>query len=249
MIYINAIGGLGNIFFQIASIWSLAKDNGNELCLLNVDRVNANLKNLKRSELNYIFNRFPHKNTGSINVLQYPFRYTRLLHYNESEYIGFFQSEKYFKHRRSEILELFKPAEEFNIKINKYKDLFNNISLHVRRGDYAISNTNAILPIEYYTKALSLLPNNIPVLIFSDDLKWCRENFIGDRYVFIEEIDYISLYIMSKMKYHIIANSSFSWWGAWMSEHIDKIIIAPKLWFKENTEYSGDIVPENWIKI
>jgi len=86
-------------------------------------------------------------------------------------------------------------------------------------------------------------------LIFSDDLNWCRENFIGERFVFVDEIDYISLYLMSKMKYHICANSTFSWWGAWLSENDEAIV--PKEWFaKDITFYNDkDIYPDKWIKI
>ncbi|GAG88297.1 unnamed protein product, partial [marine sediment metagenome] len=72
--------------------------------------------------------------------------------------------------------------------------------------------------------------------------------FIGDRFVFIDEIDYISLYVMSKMKHHIIANSSFSWWGAWLSEYDNKIVIAPEVWVNTR-EDTSDVIPNNWIKI
>jgi hypothetical protein len=253
MIYLHPIGGLGNMFFQIASIWTLAKDNCDDLYLLNVEDNIIHLikdKNRKQAvKYEYFFNRFSVKNDYIDNKLQYPFYYIPLIYKTEYEYLGYFQCEKYFKHRRIEILELFKPTEKINSEINKYKNLFSNISVHVRRGDYVNAIVNVTQPIEYYRNALAQLPNDLKVLIFSDDLKWCKENFIGDRYVFIDEIDYISIYLMSKMKYHVIANSSFSWWSAWMSEYDDKIIITPKMWFGKNTVYDGDLIPENWIRI
>lgn len=255
MIYIYPIGGLGNMLFHIASIWVLAKDNDNELCLLDIDTKIINLINDTRCSLshadkyNYIFKRFAHKSNTTNNSILYPFNYVPLTYYSECEYLGYFQSEKYFKHRRTEILELFKPADEFIDEIEKYKHLYGNISLHVRRGDYIGSRVHPALTMEYYEEALVLLPSNLKILVFSDDIKWCKENFIGERYIFISEIDYISIYLMSKMKHHVIANSSFSWWGAWMSEHGDKIIISPKKWFGENTEYDGDLIPDNWIRI
>jgi hypothetical protein len=257
MIYIYPIGGIGNMFFHIASIWALAKDNGDELCLLNTDKKIVDLINDVRCDIKhaakyeYIFNRFSVKNDYIDNKLQYPFYYVPLIYKTEYEYLGYFQCEKYFKHRRAEILELFKPANEFNAEINKYSELFGNISLHVRRGDYlnVSSRVHPTLLMKYYKKSLSYLPKNLKVLIFSDDLKWCKENFIGERFVFINEIDYISIYLISKMKHHIIANSSFSWWGAWMSEYQKKIIIAPKIWFGKNSEYDGDLIPNNWIRI
>ena len=255
MIYVHPIGGLGNMFFHIASIWTLAKDNDDELYLLNIDYKINNLINDPRCDLKhaakyqYIFNRFPNKNGSASQRIGYPFNYVPLLYRNETEYVGYYQCEKYFGHRRTEVLELFKPADEFLNEINKCEHLFGNISIHVRRGDYVGSVVHPELPIKYYEDALTHLPEDMQVLVFSDDLKWCRENFIGERYVFIDEIDYISIYLMAKMKHHIIANSSFSWWGAWLSEHYDKIIIAPKNWFGANTEYDGDLIPENWIRI
>ena len=247
MIYIHPIGGLGNIFFQIASIWTLAKDNDDELSLLNVDKCFNFLISADRGSLNYILNRFPHK-ISCTNKVYYPFHYIPIIYKKEYEYIGYFQCERYFKHRRNEILELFKPADEFNNEIKKYQDLFNNISLHVRHGDYYdLSDVYFIQTIEYYQNALSYLPKDLKVLVFSDDLKWCRENFIGERFIFIGETDYISIYIMSKMKYHIIANSSFSWWGAWISDNNNNVV-APKMWF--NGIFSDvDLIPNNWIRI
>ena len=255
MIYIHPIGGLGNMFFHIASIWTLAKDNDDELCLLNVEKKIIDLINDRRCDIKhaveyqYIFNRFPKKNGGASRIIQYPFKYVPLTYHNETEYLGYYQCEEYFKHRRTELLELFKPADEFVGEINKYQHLFGNISLHVRRGDYVTSRVHPALQMNYFEEALSHLPDDMKVLVFSDDLKWCKENFIGERYVFINEIDYISMYLMSKMKHHVIANSSFSWWGAWMSEYDDKIVTVPKNWFGANTEYDGDLIPDNWIRI
>lgn len=253
MIYIQPVGGLGNMFFHIASIYCLAKDNNTELVLLNIEEKIQHLKNDKRidlkhaSDYNYIFERFT-EYIGNKTKINYPFTYKNLVFVDNHEYVGYFQSEDYFKHRRNEIIELFKPTEKFNTELDKYSNLFGNISLHVRRNDYVKLYPNVHPPQQmlYYNKALSLLPSDLKVVIFSDDLQWCRENFIGDRYVFIDEIDYLSLYLMSKMKYHIIANSSFSWWGAWLSEA--EKVIAPLNWFGDNTP-STHIIPKNWIKI
>ena len=261
MIYIYPIGGLGNIFFHIASIWALAKDNNDELCLLDIDkkitalindpRYYYNECNLRHAQkYDYIFNRFPQAKGYNLKSIEYPFTYTPLKYQKDYQYVGYYQSEKYFKHRRSEILELFKPSDEINIELNKYSDLFDNISLHVRRGPDILSCGNIyIMPtMEYYDNALSYLPQDLKILIFSDNMEWCKKNFIGDRFVFIKEIDYISIYLMSKMKYHIIANSTFSWWGAWMSKA--EKVYAPKLWFTDSSGIKDmDLVPENWIRI
>jgi len=275
MIYINPTGGLGNALFQIASIYSLALENNDILCLLNTKKFIVDLDNdirLKTNhavKYNYIFNRFNQQNFAPTDwksnqeysipyenikfpKIRLPFQYVKPEYYNEHEYVGYFQSEKYFKHRRPEILEKFKPADEFFTEINKYSHLFNSISIHVRRGDYVKMHVGRYiyLGFEYYNNALNELPKDLQVLVFSDDIEWCRENFIGDRFIFIDEPDYISLYIMSKMKYNVIANSSFGWWGAWLGG--PEKVIAPKEWFGNavmHKPFEYDIIPDNWMKI
>ena len=259
MIYVHPVGGIGNMFFHIASIWSLAKDNNDELCLLNIDKKIENLINDDRCnrkhsiEYKYLFNRFLNKNAEINDVMEYPFKFVPLEYKKDHEYVGYFQCEDYFKHRRKDIIQLFEPTEKIKSEVNKYSHLFNNICLHVRRGDYVKLYSELHLPqtMDYYDEALSYLPKNMKVLIFSDDIEWCKKNFIGDRFIFIDEVDYISIYIMSKMKHFIIANSSFSWWGAWLSDQDDKIVISPKKWFGGsllNQDIEMKIIPNNWIK-
>jgi len=202
----------------------------------------------------YIFNRFLNSDEKINNIVEYPYKYVPLEYKEDYEYIGYFQCDKYFKHRRNEIIELFKPDDDIEKKLINYNHLFNNISLHVRRGDYVKLYPELHIPqsIGYYKKSLSLLPKDLKVVIFSDDIEWCKNNFIGDRYVFVDEIDYISIYIMAKMKHHIISNSSFSWWGAWLSQHEDKIVITPKKWFGGsilNQDIEMKLIPDNWIRI
>ena len=254
MIYSSPVGGFGNILFQLAALWALAKDNNDELCLLNIDQRLQGLINyavpVKHAfDYKYILNRFPQK-LGGYRIINYPFTYVPLTYQKEAQYNGFFQCELYFKHRRNEILELFKPTDEISAGVNKYSDLFGNISLHVRRGPDHMSCSDVFIlsPMEYYNEALSQLPQDLKVIVFSDNMEWCKENFIGERFVFINEIDYISLHLMTKMKYHIIANSSYSWWGAWMSD--EEKVFAPKLWFVNTSGVSDkNIIPENWIRI
>jgi hypothetical protein len=256
MIYINPIGGLGNMFFHIAAIYSLAKDNNDELSLLNISSKIQNLiadtrcKLTHAAEYQYLFDRFKQYNGHVGKRHHHPFRYSPIPYNNGCEYFGYYQCEEYFKHRRNEILNLFGPSQDVELRAEKYEHLFNNISLHVRRGDYLkAAMIHTVQDISYYNKALAILPSNMKVIVFSDDLEWCQQNFIGDRFVFIDEIDYVSIYLMSKMNHHIIGNSSFSWWGAWLSTHENKVVIAPKNWFGEGFEDATDIIPKNWIKL
>ena len=121
------------------------------------------------------------------------------------------------------------------------------ISIHIRRGDYLTESNFCNLPFDYYINSLELLPN-LPVLIFSDDIPWCESVFLNSRFKFIKSNDtQIDLCLMSMCDYHIIANSSFSWWGAWLAK--SKKTIAPSAWFQN--EYSHwntkDLYLPDWI--
>jgi len=261
MIYIYPVGGLGNMFFHIASIYTLAKDNGDDICLLNIDEkikeldaatnITDTWSDTKHSvKYRYFLDRFPQKVGDVPQKITHPFQYVPITYRPETRYFGYFQTEKYFKHRRNEILELFKPDDSFQEKINEYSDLFNSISLHVRRSwvNLKLNHIHLVHTMDYYERALALLPKELRVLVFSDDLEWCKENFIGDRFIFIDEIDYISIYLMGKMDYHIISSSTFSWWGAWLSDS-KKVISPVRLYGTGRNIPEGDVIPENWIKI
>lgn len=157
---------------------------------------------------------------------------------------GYFQSEKYFSDYRDEI------KSEFSLKNPKFvdKSFPEFIALHVRRGDYLnLQDTHPVCPLSYYEKALEQLPE-LPVYVFSDDIDWCEKAFKGERFSFFRGTFMEDFELMTKGTYHIIANSSFSWWAAWLSE--SKKVIAPAEWFGPNgPESSDDIIPETWTVI
>ena len=126
----------------------------------------------------------------------------------------------------------------------------NPVALHIRRTDYITNPNHTCLGMDYYEKALKLFPNET-VLIFSDDPQWCQkqELFSDDRFLVSDNDDaYIDLCLMTMCKKHIIANSSFSWWGAWLADS-DKVV-APKGWFEgSNNSHldTSDIYCSDWI--
>lgn len=266
MIYFTLRGGLGNMMFQIASVTSIAISKNTQASFgsleshLNyLDGENYFNPKLNHSyeykHLNMFKNILSKNPETNLKVYTYPFHYSNI-NIPEDEVIldGFFQSEKYFIKHEKEIKELFKPTQDVLDTINdKYGHLLsgNTISLHVRRGDY-VNNSHNHPPcsIEYYSQALDTLSGD-KVLVFSDDIKWCKDVFIGDRFIYIDdEKDYIELYMMSLCKNNIISNSSFSWWGAWLNNNIDKKVVSPKKWFGPNIKHNtNDIIPESWIKI
>lgn len=150
----------------------------------------------------------------------------------------------------------------------------NAVSLHVRRGDYVSNNRKPVIrrmrrlflgeqpalgdvcSLGYYNNAVDYLDEELDLplyFIFTNDINWCKVNLRlpEGRYTFVDintkENSYLDMYLMSQCNHNIIANSSFSWWGAWLNSHDDKIVIAPDRWFKDG--YSGDIIPEDWITV
>lgn len=172
--------------------------------------------------------------------------------------IGIFQNEKYFSHLRNELMKDFQFRDEFltGIKHLEKEVIENNsVSVHVRRGDY-IQNQNAlnyhgICSMDYYMNAMNFMKSKInnPVFyIFSDDIEYCKQTFKDKNVVFMENQNaYQDMHLMKACRHHIIANSSFSWWGAWLSDYPEKMVIAPKYWLREKETRMLDVVPQSWL--
>lgn len=125
--------------------------------------------------------------------------------------------------------------------------------MHIRRGDYVLyPDHHPTCNIDYYKNAIKIINDSSEtrkkILIFSDDKEWCRNNFIGDEYIISENDNpYIDLYLMTLCDHHIIANSSFSWWGAWLNYNANKIVVAPSQWFGSAiVKNTSDVYCKNW---
>lgn len=177
---------------------------------------------------------------------------------------GYWQSERYFKDYEFLIRGQFKfklPLAGKNIEFAEKIANCIAVSLHVRRGDY-VSNprTNAahgVCSVKYYEKAMRYIEERVkdPVyFVFSDDIDWVKENIMIYReHHFIDHNSgfdsFNDMHLMSLCKHHIIANSSFSWWGGWLNPNSEKIIIAPDKWFQIPDWDSSDHVPTKWIRL
>lgn len=178
---------------------------------------------------------------------------------NTIYYDGYWQSELYFKDIEKLIRKEFtfkNELDERNLEIAQKIKNTNSVSIHVRRGDY-IGNKSLgnICGKEYYLKSVEYIEKNIEkpeFFIFSDDIEWAKDSLnINYPKTYISwnknQESYKDMQLMSYCKHNIIANSTFSWWGAWLNNNTEKIVIAPKLWFADKKE--NDIIPEAWIKI
>lgn len=179
-------------------------------------------------------------------------------------YWGGWPSEKHFKAIEEEVKGTFSfPNSEEDEVFNKIKTEIEknptSVSLHIRRGDY-LKKTNSIYQFggvatdDYFKKAIQYTIkhiNNPSFYIFSDDINWCRGHFIGNEYHFVDCNNGLNswrdLYLMSLCRHHINSNSTFSWWGAWLCEYDDKIIITPKEYIKDLS--TPDVYPAEWIKL
>ena len=239
---LGSLGRLGNQIFQYSALKGIAKHNSTEYYFP------------QNTSLSECFN-IPVK---ELKICSLPLQETtyefddKIFNSFEGDLYGFFQTEKYFSHIEN---ELRKDFTFHDIILNSCTHYRNHIlsekvvSLHVRRGDYITDPNFNLLDYSYYQNALEYFPD-LEVMIFSDDITWCEQNFIGNRFKFsYSNNPYIDLCLMSLCDYHIISNSSFSWWGSWLAK--SKKTIAPKKWFagEYSTWNTKDLYRKDWILI
>jgi hypothetical protein len=231
------MGGLGNYLFQIAAGYSKSIDLG-EKFVINPNNILVVHKPITNYKNNILKNLIFDNNFNTSQTYNEPhFHYIPIPNFMLPTYLhGYFQSEKYFKHNREKILEFFICNEVIDNLSKKYKNNLNKntCSIHVRRGDYLnFSDHHPTQNMEYYKSAISVVGSDKTFFIFSDDISWCKENFnFLDNVIYCEDNeDYEDLYLMSLCNDNIIANSSFSWWGAWLNNNKNKKVVAPKKWF------------------
>ncbi len=173
-------------------------------------------------------------------------------------YDGYWQSEKYFEDVKPLVLDKFQfRTNLLNARTRKLADSLDNgiyCSIHVRRGDYLLEPEFNMCNVDYFLRAIAFVREKTgcsSFCVFSDDIAWVRENISLPGALYVDwnndSDSWQDMYLMSRCSHNIIANSSFSWWGAWLNSNPDKVVVAPKVWFA--SQPSGDIVPDGWIRI
>jgi len=174
---------------------------------------------------------------------------------------GYWQSPKYFEKIREVLLEEFTLNSALSFDASNLEKTISEtiaVSLHVRRGDYVknpqVLKEFGICSIDYYKRAIKHIEDSVDsptYFVFSDDLAWVKKNLpVGEKVVYIQGeniTDTEELTLMSKCKHNIIANSTFSWWGAWLNQNSNKIVVAPTPWF-ETQPYDKDLILKSWIQ-
>jgi hypothetical protein len=180
---------------------------------------------------------------------------------------GYWQSEKYFLNIediiRKEFTVKFQQTGK-NLELDRKIASCESVSIHVRRGDYItnehINRTHGVCGIEYYLLCVDKIKQYIenPVFfVFSDEPEWARDNLeLPYETTLVHhngaDRNYEDLRLMSQCKHHVIANSSFSWWGAWLNQHSEKVVLAPRQWFGKERQASrnmNDLLPDSWVKL
>lgn len=174
---------------------------------------------------------------------------------------GYFQNEQYFSTYQDIIRKDFTFSSRLdnqNLQVLQAMQNENSVSIHIRRGDYKNNQTNLFVqPTEYYAEAMRWMEAklNDPIyFIFSDEIDWAKEHLPipKNKSTFIDwnigENAYLDMQLMSNCKHNIIANSSFSWWGAWLNPNTEKIVVAPSKWYKNRKaeNYPEGFIPDSW---
>lgn len=244
-------GRTGNQMFQYATLYSIAKTRGYDFGIPFERKSENPYLNLSLTDG---FSKLSAKDSSRV-IPQYVAQ-ERQFTYNpgifgikdNTDIIGYFQSEKYFKDYRNQLLKEFEFSEDVK---QKASDILNitkkpTVSVHIRLGDYEnLKDKHPICSQDYYIEAFKHMPEDCFVFIFSDDNKKAFDlfKFMNKQFLFPETNNqFIDMCLMSMCDYHIIANSSFSWWGAWLSN--SKKVVAPHEWFGNSPD-----MPKNWSDI
>lgn len=228
--------------------------------------------NIEKSAWQFLYNWIPypfrklflvtHKTFHDVNFHFLPEALSSKKYYY---YYGTWQSELYFKDIQSIIRDAF--SFNYNLLSDKTLDILKiitnspvpTVSIHVRRGDYlSISFKDGLgccCTLDYYKHAISYVLENIHknvlFVFFSDDISWVKDNIKVPNALYVNHncgLDsWQDMFLMSQCSFNIIANSSFSWWAAWLNSNIDKIVIAPKRWWASLED--DDVVPKSWIRM
>lgn len=260
MVYSTLTDRIGNLLFQIAAGASLAHAHQTDFEGLIIDKVVPDGVTLEQYIEQYrdnILRKVKMRRADveeSIEYQQPGFNYSPIPYFHNIRLSGYFQSELFFD--KPFVRELFEidPKSKAHIEQN-YGHLFKEeiISINVRRGDYLKRPLRQpICEMPYFKRSMRLFKKGSRFLVISDDIEWCKRKFRGDNFYFIEdEPPIIDLYLQSYCTHHIISNSTFSWWGAWLNPNEEKIVVAPKKWFgiQMKSWDTSDLIPEGWLRV
>jgi len=248
------MGGLGNQLFQAAHVIAQSYRTKRSPLFRPKSETNRQGREIK----NYVDNIFSKlkfvdiiNNCDVVREIDWSYNQVQPLDKNTT-FWGYFQSEKNFEEYKKQIVDLFKPKQEFISKIyGLYPRIMNEktISVHVRRGDsFSAQNIHPMVTKSYIDKCLGLLEEYSHIFCFSDDKEWVKNNLDYENITFVEGLeDYEELWMMSLCQFNIIPNSTFSWWAAYLNQNPNKRVMVPSIWFgPDGPENYKDIYVPDW---
>lgn len=268
-ISIYLCGGLGNQLFMIANVYGIGLNYGYTPVIKHIYHSNSVFNKRRPFYHNTIFkkvNILEENEYNKIKFIKINEKNNRYVHKKNNNYLlfGYYQYDRHFIKYRENILDLFRVDDIYINKINKiYEDIKGEykttVSIHVRRGDYIkLKHYYNILTMEYYNNAVELFNEHVLFIVFSDDIEWCKTNMKYKNIYYCEYTEDVGLtheetdlILMSMCDHNIIANSSFSWWGAWLNTNKNKKVVSPKRWYvnPEKNFNNRYIYCKDWIVI
>jgi hypothetical protein len=253
-------GRLGNLMFQIAHGYSQAIIHNMEYMYPLIGADVISLKDTIFSKVKYFDGRIEDLNREDVVFVDSTFHYTPIepVKNKITVFTGYFQSEKYFQNHKKEIKDLYSPPQNFIDKcLMDYPELKSgNVTvINVRRGeDYLGQPENhPVVTEEFIYRALDYIPNKEHIYVVSDNLPWCKEAIKLPNITFVDYSGLDALWLLSLCKNFVISNSTFSWWGAYLGEKEDSVVVAPDVWFGPGVHsrghYEFDIYKDNWVKV
>lgn len=251
------VGGMGNQMFQYAASLAQSRRLGVDL-QLDISGVGTRSYQLDQwSGVERYLTTVP----TTVTVHESGCRYQSLKDVVDGDVVdGYRQSEKYFGSIRRALLGIFVPKPVLDGRFYEFHDKLlhdeNSVAIHIRRGDYTNPvqrQYHGLMGLDYYERALNYIRGVVEypsVYVFSDDPSWVQKNYHLTNYEHVDVHQEASnIFLMSLCRHHIIANSSFSWWGAWLGEVNNHIVVAPEHWFDQGPKDTEDIVPDWWVKL
>ena len=273
MITAHLTGRLGNWLFQYAAARSLALDRGTQVAL-DASRFTSwrhpfaghVARALRFFRLQAAFTR---ASAASAEYTEQGWGYDPRFHDlgGDTKLVGYFQSPRYWRGREAQIKADLAPArlprDTAFSKLLEDIDRTVSVALHVRRGDYVATESalHLVCTDAYYERALAHVRDRVSdakVFVFSDDPAWCRERFAGEPSAVVVDLAAsrneaaLDLWLMSRCRHHVISNSTYSWWGAWLAGRADQIVCTPDRWFNDGAKSAAamrDTVPAHWQRI
>lgn len=252
-------GRTGNLMFQLAHAYAKSLEYNRQLILYKNELSISHLQHTLFRKLN--FSNSCLSCDSNAKIIQGSFHFSDIIPYDKSPtiFLGYYQSEKYFKKYTEAIRDLFSPPPEFFDKVYHEYPFFETdivATINVRRGDYLEplqSVNHPVISLDYINEAYKSLPPHDKLLVMSDDIEWCQDNINLPNVVFNDNSKFWNeegLWLLSLCNHFIISNSTFSWWGAWLSRSLNKTVISPSTWFGPGVkENPNDIWCDGWIKI